>query len=89
MNPASTTDVHTELNAQQSKLKNNMANTIHVNPERSFGGTNGEPPSGASQLRKGGPGSSPGKCQKPTLQMVQSTLFLSYIWEYYLPIILL
>ena len=29
---------------------------IHVNPERSFGGTNGEPPSEASQLRKGGPG---------------------------------
>ena len=27
---------------------------IHVNPERSFGGTNGEPPSEASQLRKGG-----------------------------------
>ena len=29
---------------------------IHVNPYRSFGGTNGEPPSEASQLRKGGPG---------------------------------
>ena len=28
-------------------------------------------------------GSSPGKFQKPTLQMVQSTLFLSYICEYY------
>ena len=27
-----------------------------VNPERSFEGTNGEPPSEASQLRKGGPG---------------------------------
>ena len=26
---------------------------IHVNPGRSFGGTNGEPPSEASQLRKG------------------------------------
>ena len=26
---------------------------IHVNPERSFGGTKGEPPSEASQLRKG------------------------------------
>ena len=25
---------------------------IHVNPERSFGGTNGEPPSEASQLPK-------------------------------------
>ena len=29
---------------------------IHVDLERSFGGTNGEPPSEASQLRKGGPG---------------------------------
>ena len=28
-------------------------------------------------------GSSPGKFQKPTRQMVQSTLFLSYICEYY------
>ena len=34
---------------------------IHVNPERSFGGTNGEPPSEASQLRKGGPGVLPRK----------------------------
>ena len=57
--------------------------SIHVNPERSFGGTNGEPPSEASPLRKGVPGSSPGKFQKHTLQMVQSTLFLSYISEYY------
>ena len=48
---------------------------INVNPERSFEGTNGEPPSEA--------GSSPGKFQKPTWQMVQSTLFLSYICEYY------
>ena len=32
------------------------ASAIHVNPERSFRGTNGEPPSEASQLRKGGPG---------------------------------
>ena len=32
---------------------------IHVNPERSFGGTNGEPPSEASQLRKGGTGGPP------------------------------
>ena len=32
---------------------------IHVNPERSFGGTNGEPPSEASQLRKGGRGVPP------------------------------
>ena len=28
---------------------------IHVNPERSFGGTNGEPPSEASQGGSGGP----------------------------------
>ena len=28
-------------------------------------------------------GCPPGKCQKPTWQMVQSTLFLSYICEYY------
>ena len=32
---------------------------IHVKPERSFGGTNEEPPSEASQLRKGGPGALP------------------------------
>ena len=32
---------------------------IHVNPERRFGGTHGEPPSEASQLRKGGPGVHP------------------------------
>ena len=37
---------------------------IHVNPERSFGGTNGEPPSEASQLRKGGPGVLPRKMSK-------------------------
>ena len=37
---------------------------IHVNPERSFGGTNGEPPSEASQLRKGGPGVHPRKISK-------------------------
>ena len=37
---------------------------IHVNPERSFGGTNGEPPSEASQLRKGGPGVVPLKISK-------------------------
>ena len=37
---------------------------IHVNPERSFGGTNGEPPSEASQLRKGGPGDLPRKISK-------------------------
>ena len=54
--------------------------SIHVNPERSFGETNVEPP---SELRKGGrEGSSPGKFKKPTLQMVQSTLFLQelYLW---------
>ena len=32
---------------------------IHVNPERSFRGTNGEPASEASQLRKVGPGVPP------------------------------
>ena len=37
---------------------------IHVNPERSFWGTNGEPPSEASQLRKGGPGVLPRKISK-------------------------
>ena len=37
---------------------------IHDNPERSFGGTNGEPPSEASQLRKGGPGGPPRKISK-------------------------
>ena len=34
----------------------NVPKYIHVNPERSFGGTNEEPPSEASKLRKGGPG---------------------------------
>ena len=37
---------------------------IHVNPDRSFGGINGEPPSEASQLRKGGPGVLPLKISK-------------------------
>ena len=37
---------------------------IHVNPERSFGGTHGEPPSEASQCRKGGPGVVPRKISK-------------------------
>ena len=37
---------------------------IHVNPERSFGGTNGEPPSESSQLLKGGPGVLPRKISK-------------------------
>ena len=37
---------------------------IHVNPERSFGGTYGEPPSEASQLRKGGRGVLPRKISK-------------------------
>ena len=35
-----------------------------VNPEISFGGTNGEPPSEASELRKGGPGVLPRKISK-------------------------
>ena len=34
------------------------------NPERSFGGPNGEPPSEASQLRKGGRGVLPRKISK-------------------------
>ena len=51
---------------------------IHVNPEGSFGGTNGEPTS------EGGSGDPPPEnLKKPILQMVQSTLFLSYICEYY------
>ena len=37
---------------------------IHVNPERIFGGTDGEPPSEASQLRKGGRGVLPRKISK-------------------------
>ena len=40
------------------------SDTIHVNPERSFGGTNGEPPSEASQLLKGGTGVLPLKMSK-------------------------
>ena len=38
-----------------------VSNIIHVNSERSFGGTNGEPASEASQLRKGGSGVLPRK----------------------------
>ena len=41
-----------------------MPDAIHVNPERSFGGTNGESPSEASQLRKGGAGVLPRKISK-------------------------
>ena len=37
---------------------------IHVNPEISFGGPNGKPPSEASQLRKWGPGVLPRKMSK-------------------------
>ena len=37
---------------------------IHVNPERSFGGTNGDPPSEASKLRKRGSGGLPRKISK-------------------------
>ena len=37
---------------------------IHVNPEISFGGTNGEPPSEARQLWKGGSGVLPRKISK-------------------------
>ena len=47
----------TQENAMQRRA-------IHVNPERSFGGTNGEPPSEASQLRKGGQGVVPRKISK-------------------------
>ena len=36
-----------------------------------------------ANVGRGVRGSSPGKCQKPTWQMVQSALFLSYICEYY------
>ena len=38
--------------------------TDHVNPEISFGGTNGEPPSEARQLLKGVPGVLPRKISK-------------------------
>ena len=54
-----------------------------VNPERSFGGTNGSHRAKRANFGRGVRGSSPGKFQKPTWQMVQSTLFLSYICEYY------
>ena len=40
------------------------AHGIHVNLERSFRGTNGDPPSEASQLRKGGPEVLPRKFSK-------------------------
>ena len=51
---------------------------LHVNPERSFRGTNGDRPSEASQFRKGVRGWSPEFFRKPILQMVQSQLFPSY-----------
>ena len=57
--------------------------SIHVNPERSFRGTNDGPSSEASQALEGGSGGPPRKLkQKPVLQMVQSELFLSYICQY-------
>ena len=43
-----------KVNEQALGTKVFITGIIHVNPERSFGGTNGEPPSEASQLRKGG-----------------------------------
>ena len=39
------------------------------------------------KLRKGGSGSFPGNFQNPVLQMVQSELFLSDIYEYSYPIL--
>ena len=43
------------------KKQSRLDVSIYVNPERSFGGTNGEPPSEESELRKGGPGVHPRK----------------------------
>ena len=56
----------------------NADRDIHVNPERSFGGTDREPPSEASQLRKGGPGVVP--------RIISKTYIANgaiYICEYY------
>ena len=56
---------------------------IHVNPERSFGGTNGSHRAKRANFGRGVRGGPPPVIfKKPTLQMVQSTLFLSYICEY-------
>ena len=56
---------------------------IHVNPERSSGGTNGEPPSEASQLLKGVRGSSPGKFQNLYCKWCN----LRYSWAIFVNII--
>ena len=49
---------------RRSGYESGEGDGIHVNPERSFGGKNGEPPSEASQLRKGGPGVLPREISK-------------------------
>ena len=54
---------HARFSVPINKLQLHLP-CIHVNPERSFGGTNGEPPSEASQVRKGGPGVLPRKILK-------------------------
>ena len=56
---------------------------IHVNPERILEGQTGSHRAKRANFGRGVRGSSPGKFQKPTWQMVQSTLFLSYFCEYY------
>ena len=47
---------HKHINCSIQIIIISYEHYIHVNPERSFRGTNGEPPSEASQLRKEGPG---------------------------------
>ena len=52
------------VGAHNSRYAHDTRLTLHVNPERSFRGTNGDPPSEARQLRKGGPGVLPRKLSK-------------------------
>ena len=60
-----------------------MAKSYMSTTRESFEGQNGNPLSEARQGSEGGVrGSSPGNFQKPVLQMVQSEVFLSYIYEY-------
>ena len=59
--------VHIKKYPTRTQVIRSIENDRHVNPERSFGGTNGEPPSEASEaseLRKGGPGVFPRKISK-------------------------
>ena len=61
-----------------------VGGTAYMSTQREvFEGQTGSHRAKRANFGRGVRGSSPGKFQKPTWQMVQSTLFLSYICEYY------